>query len=65
MKTHFFTSIRHKIHYYPFVQHHKKQFIMKYCKERKVLNQNIIKQWYTDIVEDEINQPIVLEGIEA
>ena len=54
-----------KIHYYPFVQHHKQQFIMKYCREHKISNQKIVKEWYTDIIKDKINWPIVLEAIEA
>ena len=29
------------------------------------MDQTIVKQWYTDIIEDEINHPIVLEAIEA
>ena len=51
------------MYYYPLVKHHKKQFIMKYCEAHKISNQKIVKQWYTDIIEDEINHPIVLETI--
>ena len=75
MKTHFYTFIINKIpfgrdaldkmYYYPLVQHHKNQFIMKYCEAHKISNQKIVKQWYTDIIEDEINHPIVLEGIKV
>ena len=38
---------------------------MKYCEAHKISNQKIVKQWYTDIIEDEINHPIVLEGIKV
>ena len=38
---------------------------MKYCEAHKISNQKIVKQWYTDIIEDKINHPIVLEAIEA
>ena len=51
MKTHFFTFLKNKIpfgrdvldkiHYYPFVQDDKKQFIMKYCKEHKISYQKL------------------------
>ena len=41
-----------KIQYFPFVQHHKQQFIMKYCREYKILNKQIVKQWYTEIISD-------------
>ena len=51
MKTPFFTfiihkipsgrDVPHKIHYYPFVQDDKKQFIMKYCKEHKISYQKL------------------------
>ena len=72
-KSHFFTFIINKIpfgrddldkiHYYPFAQHHKKQFISKYCKEHNILNQEIVKQWYKNIIEDKVNHPIVIEAI--
>ena len=54
-----------KIQYFPFVQHHKQQFIMKYCREYKILNNKIVKQWYTEIISDKINCPIVLKAIEV
>ena len=37
---------------------------MKYCREYKILNQKIVKEWYTEIISDKINWPIVLEAIE-
>ena len=75
MKTHLFTfiinkisfgrDILDKIRYYPFVKHHKQQFIMKYCREYKISNEKIVREWYTDIIKDKINWSIVLEAIEA
>ena len=75
IKTHLFTflinkipfgrDILDKIHYYPFVQHHKQQLIMKYCREHKISNKTIVKEWYTDIIKDKINWPIVLEAVDA
>ena len=75
MKSNLFTFLRKKIpfgrdvldkiQYYPFVQHYKQQFIMKCCREFKILNQKIVKQWYTDIILDKVNWSIVLEAIES
>ena len=75
MKTHLFTFLKNKtsfgrdgldkIYYYPFVQHHKKKFIMKHCKELKISNQKIVGEWYIDIIKDKINWPIAFEEIEA
>ena len=75
MKARFFTFIikkipfgrdgLDKIHYYHFVQHHNKQLISKYCKEHKILNHKIVKEWYKNIIEDKVNHPIVIEAIEA
>ena len=75
MKSNLFTFLREeiqfgrdaldKIQYYPFLQHHKLQFIRKYCSEFKILNKKIVKQWYTDNILDKVNWPIVLEAIEA
>ena len=54
MNTHLFTflinkipygrDILDKIRYYPFVQHHKQQFIMKYCREYKISNEKIVRE---------------------
>ena len=55
MKTNSFTFLINKIpferdildkiqHFFPFIQHHKQQFVMKYCRECKILNQKIVKQ---------------------
>ena len=65
MKFNFFTFLREnipfggdffdKIQYYPFVQHHKLQFIKRYCSEFKISNQKIVKQWYTDIISDKVS----------
>ena len=38
---------------------------MKCCREFKILNKKIVKQWYIDIILDKVNWPIVLEAIEA
>ena len=65
MKFNFFTFLREnipfggdvfdKIQYYLFVQHHKLQFIKRYCSEFKISNQKIVKQWYTDIISDKVS----------
>ena len=54
-----------KIQYFPFVQHHKQQFIMKYCREYKISNEKIVREWYTDIIKDKINWQIIFEAIDA
>ena len=38
---------------------------MKYYKIHKILNQKIVKQQETNIIEDKVNHPIFLEAIEA
>ena len=75
MKSNLFTFLRERIpfgrddldeiQYDPFVQHHKLQFIKYYCSEFKISNKKIVKQWYTDIISDKGNWPIVLEAIEV
>ena len=39
-------------------------FVSKYGFENNISNTNIVKEWYTEIVNDTTNHPIILEAIE-
>ena len=54
-----------EIQYDPFVEQYKQPFIKKYCSQFKIKDLKIVKKWYTEIISDKGNWPIVLEAVEA
>ena len=74
MKSNLFTFLKTKIpfgrddlnliQYDPFVEQYKQSFITTYCNKFKIKDKKIVGKWYTDIVSDKSNWPILLEAIE-
>ena len=54
-----------EIQYHSFVEQYKQPFITNYCGRFKIKEKNIVKKWYTDIIADKGNWPILLEAIET